>query len=352
MSFAASPPLAITLAVLLSVTAGRAQTEPSRASRPAKAEAATGAPASTGVSGRATTERGTSDAAALEQARQWFREGLSLEAAGDWSTALARFEQVAAVKLTPQVRFHVALCKEKLGRLTEAWGDYRIAEYDAEAAGAPELELIRQSRVALEARVPRLTVVLQGASAGATVRLDGVALGQASLGQPMAVDVGEHELVVTLSDGRELRRSVSVAEGANERTVIEVPAAAPPPIVVGPAPIAERSSRIKTRTWILGGAGVAALGGAGVLWYLRGQAIDDLDKGCRGSVCPESLRSTQNKGEAYSLWAPITAGVGVAAVGVAALDWWLGSRRAPAKDRGVSWSVVPVAGGAGVGGSF
>ena len=97
---------------------------------------------------------------------------------------------------------------------------------------------------------------------------------------------------------------------------------------------------------------VAALGGAGVLWYLRGQAIDDLDKGCRGSVCPESLRSTQNKGEAYSLWAPITAGVGVAAVGVAALDWWLGSRRAPAKDRGVSWSVVPVAGGAGVGGSF
>jgi hypothetical protein len=73
--------------------------------------------------------------ARLAEARVWFRDGLSLEAAGDWAGALTRFEQVAKVRFTPQVRFHVARCKEHLGRMTEALGDYRISEYEADRDG-------------------------------------------------------------------------------------------------------------------------------------------------------------------------------------------------------------------------
>src|SRR5262249_8292684 len=51
----------------------------------------------------------------LAQARARFDEGLSLAAAGDWASALTAFQDVARVKLTPQVRFHIARCEEKLG---------------------------------------------------------------------------------------------------------------------------------------------------------------------------------------------------------------------------------------------
>src|SRR5689334_16529333 len=51
----------------------------------------------------------------LDKARAQFQQGLALETAGDWAGALSLFVQVAAVKLTPQVRFHVGLCEEHLG---------------------------------------------------------------------------------------------------------------------------------------------------------------------------------------------------------------------------------------------
>src|SRR5262249_4863896 len=44
----------------------------------------------------------------LDQARETYRTALALETAGDWAGALAKMRDVAAVKLTPQVRFHLA----------------------------------------------------------------------------------------------------------------------------------------------------------------------------------------------------------------------------------------------------
>jgi hypothetical protein len=44
----------------------------------------------------------------LDRARNLFRQGLSLEAAANWAAALGKFQDVARVKLTPQVRFHIA----------------------------------------------------------------------------------------------------------------------------------------------------------------------------------------------------------------------------------------------------
>ena len=60
----------------------------------------------------------------LEKARNLFREGLSLEAAGNWNSALAKFREVGKVKLSPQVRFHTARCNEQLGHLNTALGPF------------------------------------------------------------------------------------------------------------------------------------------------------------------------------------------------------------------------------------
>ncbi len=49
------------------------------------------------------------------RARTLFQDGLQLEAANNFAGALAKFQEVAQVKRTPQVVFHIALCQEKLG---------------------------------------------------------------------------------------------------------------------------------------------------------------------------------------------------------------------------------------------
>src|SRR4051812_36571010 len=58
--------------------------------------------------------------AQLDQARERFAAGRALEKDGRWSEALDAFQQVGAIKMTPQVRFHIALCLENVGVLTQA----------------------------------------------------------------------------------------------------------------------------------------------------------------------------------------------------------------------------------------
>ena len=62
--------------------------------------------------------------AEVSKARENFRRGLALEAAGDWTGALEVFKSVALVKSTPQVRFHIAQCEEKTGDYVGASGSY------------------------------------------------------------------------------------------------------------------------------------------------------------------------------------------------------------------------------------
>jgi hypothetical protein len=263
-------------------------------------------------------------AAELAQARATFQQGLSLEAAGDWAGALAKFQAVGRVKLTPQVRFHIARCKENLGRLNEALGDYRVAEYEAEQEQAKELPAITAAREALQARIPKLVIERGAGAETASVDLDGVELGESKLGKPVSVDPGAHRIVAHVG-GQQFEKDVTVAEGQT-RTVKLVP---PPgllqhkpagtttgPSETPPVPPPQKHSVVP---WIVGGVGVASLITSGVFFGLRAKAESDLNSGCRGDVCPERLHGTENSGKTDSVVADVTLGVGLVGVGVAAV---------------------------------
>jgi hypothetical protein len=260
----------------------------------------------------------------LERARSLFRQGLSLEAAGNWAAALSKFQEVGKVKLTPQVRFHTGRCNEQLGRLNEALGEYRLAEYEAGQQGLPDFASITQSRQALEARVPKV-VIRRGAGAeSARIELDGVELGESQIGQPFAVDPGPHTVVAKLGGDRQFQKSAVVKESETAEIVLVAPAgmgAAPAatPGGTGASGSADVASVQKSSAlpWIVGGVGVAGLAGAGVFYALRASAKSDLDGTCRGDVCPQSLESTQSKGKTYSTLTVVSLGVGVVGIGVA-----------------------------------
>jgi hypothetical protein len=251
-----------------------------------------------------------------------------MEVAGDWAGALSRLEQVSRIKTTPQVRFHLARCKEHLGRQTEALGDYRLAEYEASQVNAAEIGDIRQARQDLEIRVPKLIVTLNPQLANATVELDGIALGESNLGKEIPVDPGDHQLVVRAVDGQSFVRRTSVAESTSETVNIDPPAGfvlgtsrdkiANPPIARRDSVDANSGLRPPIWAWIAGGVGVAGAIAAGVFWYERERAIDDLNNGCTvNNICPTNLKPTQTRGEQASVGAPIALGIGLLGLGIA-----------------------------------
>lgn len=281
----------------------------------------------------------------LVRARRLYSQGLTQEAASDWAGALGTFEDVARIKLTPQVRFHVARCKEHLGRLNEALGGYRMAEYDASQGGKKEKEIVEQARAAredLEARIPKLTIVRGKNADAAKIELDEVVLGDAQLGQPISVDPGRHSVVGVLPGGKRVKQQVDVAERDNRRVELDVPdeavpepaaaptssspspAPAPPPTKTSlPEPEPDTAPAAKPASsaapWIVGGVGVASLVASGVFYSLRQSEEKKLDDGCLGRTCPDTLQSAQSRGQTYSALAGVTLGVGIAGVAASAL---------------------------------
>ena len=75
--------------------------------------------------------------AELAEAREWFAKARRLEDTGQWSEALELLQRVAAVKTTPQVRFHIALCMENVGLLTQALEGFQRAAREASRSGVP-----------------------------------------------------------------------------------------------------------------------------------------------------------------------------------------------------------------------
>ncbi|HEU4537171.1 MAG TPA: CDC27 family protein [Polyangiaceae bacterium] len=253
-------------------------------------------------------------------AREAFRAGISLEQAGDWEKALKKFRDAASFKSTPQVRFHIARCLEKLGNLTEAIGAYELAM--ADATGADRNEIVKHSKPAVEAlraKVPKLVLERGPGAELVAVQLNDTELGASSFGQPITLNPGGHVLKVT-EGGVTEEQIVVMTEGETKTVVLRPPKkAAPPPAPAPAAPApapAEPEAGAGWLPWALVGTGAASLVATGVFVALRQQRLGELDDQCsNANTCPPSARSTYDDGKRFTLLANITGAVGVAAVG-------------------------------------
>lgn len=273
-------------------------------------------------------------AAEVAKARTLFKEGLSLEAAGDWAGALQKFQDVAKVKTTPQVRYHIARCKEHLGRMNEALGEYRIAEYEAEQAKAKELPEITKAREELEGRIPKLTIRRGEGAESAKIQVDGVDFGETQIGKQVTIDPGSHKIVARIGSA-EFEETVTLAEGESKEVELVPPedfgkgAAKTKPIEKEPEP--EPAPIVKVDEvgpgalpWIIGGVGLVSLGAGGYFLVQRNKAEDDLKTNCRDDVCPAAKQSVGDDGKRYALLTNVAFGVGVVGLGVATV-WLLSS---------------------------
>jgi hypothetical protein len=258
-------------------------------------------------------------AESLKRAREQFGQALALQTAGDWAGALALLKEVAAVKSTPQVRFNMALCEEKLGKLVAALGDYELAAADARAEKADQVAEEVEARLeSLRQRIPKITVKRGSGAEAASVALDGVSLGDQVIGTPMPIDPGPHTVEATAPGFKPFRQSVRVAEQQSETVEIVLePEPVPPPSAggVGAAGAAPSGRGARIAGYVIGGVGIASLGASGIFFGLRANKISQLDDVCPNRECPSREQQTDiDAGKRYTTIANVTLAVGAAAV--------------------------------------
>ena len=162
------------------------------------------------------------EAARLTEARGKFQQAIELEQAGNWGGALRLFREVGQVRMTPQVRFHIGVCEENLGRLAVALGSYELALRDAESVGGDFSVEVTQKVEALRARIPKIVVERGPGAEAAIIELDGVALGASSIGIELPVDPGPHAISARAPGHEAFAVTVNAAEGGKERVKVEL----------------------------------------------------------------------------------------------------------------------------------
>lgn len=282
-------------------------------------------------------------------AKQAFEEGLEAEKKGDYAGALARFQKVGQFKMTPHVRFHMALCDEKLGHLVAALRGFELAEAEALKMGKDAqvvAEKAPERAEALRKRVASVRIEVKGHIRYSRVLLDGEPVPEKDFGALVPVDPGTHSIAVETDGAVAQKREVKLAERGYETIQLEIedpekpaadpsaeaPSASSEPSAPPPPPPPSR-----VPAFALGGAGVAALIGAGVFYGLRVGALGDFERLCEGApivggqrACPPEAAGPHADAQSFTIAAGVLVGVGVAALAGGGAYWFL-TQRAPAR---------------------
>jgi hypothetical protein len=291
-------------------------------------------------------------------ARRKFREAIALQTGGNWAAALSEFREVANIKNTPQVRFNIAICEENLGQLVTALGDYQLAATQAREEGSTQVASEVDGRLAtLQARIPKI-VLKRGENASlAKISIDGVEVGSSTIGTPMPVDPGGHQVEAVGRGLKKFEKSFEVTE--RQETTIEVVMELAPVDQTGTAgpaapgdqgPVAQKEEgRSIVLPLVIGGVGAASLITSGVFFILRQGAISDLDSSCPSRQnCDPALQDKASSGKTYSTVSLITLGVGVAGLGTGAALFFIGNGSGKSPEA----ALVPGASRADVGASL
>jgi hypothetical protein len=274
----------------------------------------------------------------LSKARALFQRAIELEQAGNYTQALEQFRDVGQVRMTPQVRFHIASCEEKLGRLVTALGGYELALADAETVGEDFKNEVDTAVTRLRASIPKLVIQRGTGADAAEIELDGVALGASSVGVAVPLDPGPHSVNAKAPGSLPFSQTVTIAENEQKTVDIEL-TPEPQPEDTRPGNSGPQTADLNGKPhprlvpYVIGGVGVVSLIGSGVLFGLRQSTLSDLENKCGADrkSCPSSSRGEVSNLSTYNTTAQIALGVGVVGVGAAVTLLLLQKKQPPAQ---------------------
>jgi len=306
----------------------------------------------------ARAQKGTTPAKKdLEAAKKAFFEGLEFEEKKDWKNALDRFEKVAKVRMTPAVRFHIALCKENLNMLIEALHDFELAESDAKAEKVEEvMKEAPEHAAAIRPKIPKLTIKVPAGVEGVSVTLDGNPIDPQGSEETL-VNPGTHKIEATAEGRSPFSKEVTLEVSESKTITVKLPKVKPdkdePPPPDEPPPVKEEPKKaIPTTALIAGGIGAAALVGAGIFALKRSSIASDLDGRCGGDpkACPADAGDQVDSGRTYTTLTNVFLVVGVIGVGAGVVLWVTAPKPKDNSPPAAALRLVPSAPGANLAG--
>lgn len=237
-------------------------------------------------------------------AQALFDQARELSRQGKFAEACPKFQE--SNRLDPGIgtQFNLADCYEQSGRVASAWAAFLEVASQARATSQIDREKAATKRAEkLQARLPRLVINVPEASKtpGLEVRRNGMLVGSAQWGTPVAVDPGEIELTASAPGKQTLRQTLRAEEGKTANYNLpalaqgESAAATPPPPAptgvatqpaapplsapAAPPPVEPAAAKGGNGPWIITLAGVGVVGlGLGSAFGLMAKAKNDDSK--------------------------------------------------------------------------
>ena len=273
-------------------------------------------------------------------ARSLASQGKDAFDAKDYARAADLLRRAYALVPAPTIALYEGQSLTRLNRFVEAEEAFMRAMRTPIDAHSPEQfrkakHDAEQELAALRPRIPKVTIVVTGAGAGApnlAVALDGKAVKNALLGVEMPIDPGDH--VLTTGAGGE-RREASFSIAEKERKSVEIEALAPtdaaapvaPPEATPPPeskprpepppPQQPQASWQKPAAFVVGGIGVAGLATGIVTGLMATSRHATAEKECPNRVCTEGSAGADALDSFRSLRTISTIGYVVGGVGLA-----------------------------------
>jgi hypothetical protein len=236
-----------------------------------------------------------------EEAGKLADQGFDLLKNKRWDEALEKFRAADNTLHSPMFVLFQARAEEGRGHLVEAQKlmqrviDERLPDYAPESFLQAKQEA-KQAMAAVSPRVPSMSVKLSGAEpATTTITIDDRPVEGAASGSLVPVNPGQHKVVATTTDGRQVDRTVSVAEGEKREVALDLGGAS-----VNQPPPPETPSSTQGRSWLAAGlaygiGGAALVVGAITGGVFVGRANDLKDR------CPENHCSPDDEAEGKSV---------------------------------------------------
>lgn len=285
-----------------------------------------------------------------------FREGRELMDKGDFKSACPRFEKSLALYQSASAALNLAKCYAKTDRLAAALTTIdravELSKKIEDEGRRSELEkLTAEQRREIEPRVPTVRVTVSPKIEGMVVERNGIEIPTPMVGAPIPVDPGTYKIRVAAPGYQEVVRESEVGEGravlveitlTRQGDVKAATPAAPKPAAGPPKPAEGEEASSSVWPWIVGGAGIAALGvgiGFAVDYGLVRAEVDD--------KCPDGRCNGVDTAEAQGLldrWDRDVAGlaVGAAVGGALLISGGVGLALEPSADKPAKAAFFPI----------
>ncbi len=241
---------------------------------------------------------------------------------GDAAKACPKFEASQKADPSPGTLINLAGCYKTLGRTASAWAEYKSAETLARnLKRSDQQEFAAKAAAELEPNLSKLELVPPKTKIkDLQVTRDGELIANGSLGTPVAVDPGKHEIKVSAPGYRPWVTTVEVGPNGDAQ-IVRIP-----PLAIdetaqadgggGPGRPDSAGGGSSALPWVLIGGGGVFIGGGLIFGMLASNQASDAENDptlCPNKECSPAGQDEIDSAEGKALISTIGVGVGAAA---------------------------------------